>query len=134
MINRIVVSFSWIVTIIYFLVVIASFSHRYPMRYELDYVQDAYFGLYTYGHSESELSRAFHKQILKRNSAFQDYLIASWMNDNSSCSELELLTNNFEYYKQIDLDSAYSDSTRYFYIRYYIVLGEEINIMKYSCE
>jgi|GEM_PF-2300945 len=131
---RIVYFSSWIVTILSLFVVIASFSHRYPMRNELDYIQDAYFGLYTYGHNESELTRTFHRQLLRRNSAYQDYLIASWMNEHSLCLEEELLTSNFEYYRQIDLDSAYSDSTRYYYIRYYIMLGDEIDSMKLNCE
>ncbi len=108
--------------------------HRYPLYYGKDFVQDAYFGLFVYGNSQEHIEDVFHSQLLKRNSALQDYLIAGWMKENNERADLSILKSNYLFYQKIDTDSLYSDSNKDYMIMYYFLLGAQIQDLEAVCE
>jgi len=132
--NKIIRIFTWFTTLLIITLVVAFFVHRYPLYSKADYLQDAYFGLYTYGHKDEDVYQVFHDQILKQNSALQDYFIARWMVQNKVCNDLELLKTNYLYYKNIDSDSLYSNSTKDYWISYYELLYGAIQELEATCE
>lgn len=97
-------------------------------------VQEVYFGSFIYGKSEEYLIDVFTKQLYKRNSVIQDYLIALWMAEHQYCNEIDKLKSNYKYYENIDLNSLYSDSTKLFWVSYYPFLKKEILKLEDVCE